>query len=58
MQQIPSWEVNQFSASQEIPLITWNLKVHYHICNSQPPVPTLSHINATYITKPNVIKIK
>jgi len=28
MEQSPSWEANQFSAIQEIPLILWNPKVH------------------------------
>jgi len=31
MEQSPSWEANQFSASQEIPCILWNLKVHHRI---------------------------
>ena len=48
MQKIPSWEVNRFSTSQEFPRIIWNLKVHYHACKSQPPVTTLSQINATW----------
>ena len=30
MEHSPSWETNQFSASQ-IPCIVWNLKVHYHL---------------------------
>jgi hypothetical protein len=31
MEQSPSWEANWFSASQDIPRILWNLKVHYCI---------------------------
>jgi hypothetical protein len=42
MEQIPSWEANQFS-SQEIPCILWNLKVHYHVYRNPPPIPILSH---------------
>ena len=33
MEQSPSWEVNKFSASQEIPCNSRNLKVHYHHFN-------------------------
>jgi len=47
MKQSPSWEANQFSASQEIPCILWNPKIHYSIHKSpswaslqtrQPPI--------------------
>jgi len=58
MEQSPSWEANQFSASQEIPPILWNQKVHYcvftracHLSLSQinpvhAPIPCLKiHLN-------------
>ena len=57
MEQSPSWETNRFSASQEIPFILRNPKVHYHIHNSQPPVPTPRQINAVHSFPSDVLKI-
>jgi len=42
---LPHGQAYQFAASQEIPHILWNLKVHYHINKCLPPVPILNQIN-------------
>jgi len=45
MEHSPSWEANRFSASQEIPLILCNPKVHYRVYKSPPLFPVLSQMN-------------
>jgi hypothetical protein len=49
MQHIPSWEADSHSASQEIPRLLWNPKVHFRVHNSALLVPILSHMNSIHI---------
>ena len=60
--QSPSWEANWFAASQEIPRISWNPKVHYRTHKRPPPVyimgpPNPVHIPTSHLLEshPNII---
>jgi hypothetical protein len=58
MEQSPSWEANRFTASQEIPRILWNPKVHYRTYKYPPPtVPILSHLALVHTTTSQFLKI-
>ena len=49
MVQSPSWEANWFAASQEIPCIWRNSKVHYRTHKRPPPVSILGQPNPVHI---------
>jgi hypothetical protein len=57
MVQIPSSEANRFSASQEIPCILWNPKVHSRTHKSQPTAPILSLLNPVHNPTFHFLKI-
>jgi len=55
--QNPSLEANWFAASQEIPRILRNPKVHYRTYKRPPPVPMLSQPNPVHITTSHLLEI-
>jgi len=58
MKQIPFWEANSNSASQEIPHLLWNPKVHYCVHKNPPPVPIQSQMNPVENFPPYFPKIR
>ena len=57
MVQSPSWEANWFVASQEIPRISRNPKVHYRTHKRPPPVPILGQPNPAHIPTSHILEI-
>ena len=58
MVQSPSWEANWFAASQEIPHISRNPKVHYRIHMHPPPVSILGQPNPVHIPTSHLLEIR
>ena len=54
----PSWEANRFSASQEIPRILFNPKVHYRSQKCPPPVPILSQLDPVHTLTSHILTIQ
>ena len=57
MVQSPSWEANWFAASQEIPHISRNPKVHYRTHKHPPPVSILGQPNPVRIPTSHLLEI-
>ena len=58
MVQSPSWEANWFAASQEIPRISRNPKVHYRTHKRPPPVSILDQPSPVHIPTSHLLEIR
>jgi hypothetical protein len=56
-EQSPSCQTRRSSASQEIPHIFWNPKVHYRIHNGSPPITIPSQVNPFHTSPSHISKI-
>jgi len=54
---LPSWKANWFAASQEIPHISRNPKVHYRTHKRPPPVSILGQSNSVNIIASHLLEI-
>ena len=52
------WEANRFAASQEIPRISRNPKVHYRTHKRPPSVPILGQPNPVHIPTSHLLEIR
>ena len=52
------WEANWFAASQEIPCISRNPKVHYHTHKRPPTVSILGQPNPVHISTSHLLEIQ
>ena len=57
MAQSPSWAADWFAASQEIPRISRNPKVHYRTHMRPPPVSILGQPNLVHIPTSHLLEI-
>ena len=57
MVQSPSWSANWFAATQEIPRISRNPKVHYRTHKRPPPVSILGQPNPAHIPTFHLLEI-
>ena len=58
MVQSPSWAANWFAASQEIPRISRNPKVHYRTHKHPPTVSILGQPNPVHMPTSHLLQIR